>query len=411
MTWLVVIAGLVLVVFVHELGHFWVALAVGMRPRSFYIGFPPALVKVRRNGIEYGIGMIPLGGLVRIPGMHRPAASDLRTFVEPAVREQPDLAPAVGTVRRALEAEDYDTARRAYPELEQDVGAAHLSPAARRSAERALRDLEEGTAPDAYWRASTWKRVAVIAAGPLANILLAFAILFTVFAVSGGPAHTQHYTNKVDSVETGTPAAAAGLRAGDRIVGVDDLPTRTFGEVSHVIGSSHGRPVVLTVVRNGRRVTVGPRPTIRSQGRWIFGFSPAPRVVSYTVGGAARAAGSDLWDVVGGTVTGFRGLVSHQGRSQLSGPVGIVQVSHSQLQAGGTWYLQILALVSMSLALINLLPLLPLDGGHILFSLIEGVRRRALAREVYERVSVVGFAFILLVMVIAFSNDLSGTPH
>jgi regulator of sigma E protease len=76
-----------------------------------------------------------------------------------------------------------------------------------------------------------------------------------------------------------------------------------------------------------------------------------------------------------------------------------------------TWYLEILAFVSMSLALVNLLPLLPLDGGHILFSLIEWVRRRALAREVYERVSVVGIAFILLIFLIAFSNDISGTPH
>jgi regulator of sigma E protease len=114
---------------------------------------------------------------------------------------------------------------------------------------------------------------------------------------------------------------------------------------------------------------------------------------------------------VTGTVAGLGGLFSQHGRSQLSGPVGIVQVSHTELQAGATWYLQILAFVSMSLALVNLLPLLPLDGGHILFSLIEGVRRRALAREVYERVSVVGIAFILLVMVIAFSNDVSGAPH
>ena len=187
MTWLVVIGGLVLLVFLHELGHFSVALAVGMRPRSFYIGFPPALVKVRRKGIEYGIGTIPLGGLVRIPGMHRPAARDLRASTEPAVREQPGLAPAVGAVRRALEAEDYDAARQAYSELEREVGAAHLSPGARRSAERALRDVEEGTAPDAYWRAATWKRVAVIAAGPLANVLIAYLILFVVFAVSGGP--------------------------------------------------------------------------------------------------------------------------------------------------------------------------------------------------------------------------------
>ena len=106
-----------------------------------------------------------------------------------------------------------------------------------------------------------------------------------------------------------------------------------------------------------------------------------------------------------------RGLFSSQGRSQLSGPVGIVQVSQEQLQVGLTHYLEILAFVSMSLALLNLLPLLPLDGGHILFSLIEAVRRRALAREVYERVSVVGFALILLILVIAFSNDVSGAPH
>jgi regulator of sigma E protease len=409
MTWLVVIGGLLLLVFLHELGHFSVALAVGMRPRSFYIGFPPPLAKVRRNGIEYGIGMIPLGGLVRIPGMHRPAAGDLRAFADPAVREQPSLAPAVGAVRRALDAEDYDAARRAYFELEREVSAAHLSPAARRSAERALREVEEGTSPDAYWRAATWKRVAVIAAGPLANVVIAFAILFVVFAVSGAPSGTP--TAKVAQVEAGSPAAAAGLRAGDRILAVNGRPTRTFGTVSHLIRASHGRPVTLTVIRDGRRVTVGPRPTVLRQGRWIFGFSPAARIVGYTTGRAARTAASDLWHVVTATGTGITSLFSSHGRSQLSGPVGIVRVSHSELQVGVRWYLEILAFVSMSLALLNLLPLLPLDGGHILFSLIEGIRRRALAREVYERVSVVGIAFILLIFVIAFSNDVSGPPH
>ena len=409
MTWLVVIGGLVLLVFLHELGHFSVALAVGMRPRSFYIGFPPALVKVERNGIEYGIGTIPLGGLVRIPGMHRPSARDLQVFSEPAVQEQPALAPAIGAVRRALDLEDFDAARQAYPELAREVNAAQLSPSARRSAQRALRDVEEGTAADAYWRAATWKRVAVIAAGPLANVCIAFAILFTVFAVSGGP--SQHPTIKVDNVEAGTPAAAAGLRVGDRIVAVDGRTTRTFDAASHLIRSSHGRPVTLTVLRDGRRVQVGPRATILQQGRWIFGFSPTTQLVHYTTGRAARTAASDLWGVVTGTAQGITSLFSSQGRSQLSGPVGISSDLHSQLQVGLTWYLEILALVSMSLALLNLLPLLPLDGGHILFSLIEGIRRRALAREVYERVSVVGIAFMLLVFVIAFSNDVSGPPH
>jgi regulator of sigma E protease len=409
-TWLVVIGGLVLLVFLHELGHFSVALATGMRPRSFYVGFPPALVKVRRKGIEYGIGMIPLGGLVRIPGMHRPAGRDLQVFTDPAVREQPSLAAPVGAVRRALEAEDYDAARAAYPELEREVEAAQLSPSARRSAKRALRDVEEGTAPDAYWRATTWKRVAVIAAGPLTNVLVAFAILFTVFAVSGGP--SSQPTSKVAAVEPGTPAAAAGLRAGDRVVAVNGRPTHGFAAASQRIRASQGRQVTLTVVRNGRRITVGPRRTILSGGRWIFGFEPAAELIRYTPGEAARTAGSDLWQVVTGTVTGLGSLFSHQGRSHLSGPVGIVRQSHTELQIGLTYYFEILALVSMSLALLNLLPLLPLDGGHILFSLIEGVRRRALAREVYERVSVAGIALILLVFVIAMSNDVSGIgPH
>jgi regulator of sigma E protease len=410
MTWLVVIGGLVLLVFLHELGHFSMALAVKMRPRSFYIGFPPPLVKVRRNGIEYGIGMIPLGGLVRIPGMHRPAARDLQVFIDPAVREQPTLAAPVGAARRALEVEDFDAARRAYPELAREVEAADLSPSARRSAQRALRDLEEGTAPDAYWRAPTAKRVGVVAAGPLANILIAFLILFVLFAFSGGP--SSRATNEVGAVIAGTPAAAAHLQVGDRIVAVDGRPTRSFAAVSHQIRKSHGRPITLTVQRDGRRLTVGPRPTTFQQGHWIFGFEPTAQLVRYPPGKAAGTAATDLWHVVTGTGTGIASLFSSHGRSNLSGPVGIVRVSHSQLQVGLTWYLEILAYVSMSLALLNLLPLLPLDGGHILFSLIEGIRRRALAREVYERVSVIGIALILLVMVIAFSNDVSGgAPH
>jgi regulator of sigma E protease len=409
MTLLVVIAGLVLLVFLHELGHFAVARIVGMRPRSFYIGFPPALVKVKRKGIEYGIGMIPLGGMVQLPGMNRPAARDLRSSVEPAMREQPSLAPAVGAVRRALEAEEYEEARRAGFDLGREVGAADLSPGARRSAERGLREVAEGTSPEAYWRSATWKRVAVIAAGPLANVVVAFLILFLVFTIAGGP--STRPSAEVLAVEGGTPAAAAGLEPGDRIVAVNGLRVGAFDDASRLIRSSHGGAVTLTVLREGRRVNVGPRHTVKQDGRWIFGFEPAAKRVPYPAGRAAHAAGSDLWGVVTGTVTGMRGLVSSQGRSQLSGPVGIVRVSQEQLQVGVSYYLQILAFVSMSLALLNLLPLLPLDGGHILFSLIEGVRRRALAREVYERVSLVGFAFILLIMVIAFSNDVSGAPH
>ena len=382
---------------------------LGIRPRSFYVGFPPAIAKVTRNGIEYGIGSIPLGGMVRIPGMHRPAGHDLESFMGPALRERPELAPLVQSVRRALDADDLARAAARLPELQHETEAAELSSAARRSARRALRDVDEGTGADAYWRQRTWKRIAVIAAGPAANVLTAFAIFFAVYA-TGAPSSTP--TTQVAAVSSGTPAQAAGLQAGDRVVAVDGRTARTFDSVSRLIRASHGRPITLTVKRDGTVVTLGPQKTIYEGGHWIWGFQPAAQLVSYPVGTSARLALSDCWQVVTGTVKAVSSLFGAHQQGQVMSTVGIVRVSAAALKISFSWYLQIVALVSMSLALINLLPLLPLDGGHILFSLIEAVRRRALAREVYERVSVVGFAVILLIWVIALSNDFSGgAPH
>jgi regulator of sigma E protease len=407
--WVVVIVGLLLLVFLHELGHFTVALAVGIRPRSFYVGFPPAIAKVKRNGIEYGIGAIPLGGLVRIPGMHRPAGRDVETFMAPALHEQPGLSAATQAVRRALDAEDFAAARAALPELRREIDGAELSPAARRPARRALRDLEEGTGADAYWRQPTWKRIAVIAAGPLANVLVAFVIFFAVYA-TGAPSQTP--STEVAAVSANSPAAAAGLQPGDRVVAVDGRAARTFDAVSHLIRSSSGRAITVTVERAGGTVTLGPRKTIFSGGHWIWGFEPAAQLVSYPLGHSARLAGNDCWQVVSGTALAIAALVGGHEHGQLQSTVGIVRISAAALRVSFNWYLQIVGFVSMSLALLNLLPLLPLDGGHILFSVIEAVRRRALAREVYERVSVVGFALIILIWVIALSNDFSANaPH
>jgi regulator of sigma E protease len=408
MTWLVVIVGLLLLVFIHELGHFSVALAVGMRPRSFYVGFPPAIVKFRRKGIEYGIGAIPLGGLVRIPGMHRPAARDLETFMGSALREDPTLSGPMQRVRRALEAGDYDNARVAVPELRAAVEAAELSPGARRGANRAVREVDEGTGSDAYWRAPTWKRIAVIAAGPAANVLMAFLLFFGVYLTTS--TLTQG-TTRVQSVSANTPAQRVGLHEGDRIVAVDGKPTSTFPAVSHAIQGSKGDAITVTVERNGKRVRLGPAHTILSQGTWILGFRPGTTTehVSYSVPQSARGAVHLCWLTVTGTGKAIAGLFHKEERKQLSGTIGIVRASEQALREGFSYYLQVLGFVSMSLALLNLLPFLPLDGGHILFSLIEHFRRRAVAREVYERVSVVGFSLILLLTFIALSNDLSGS--
>src|SRR5438309_10461919 len=166
MNFFIAILGLGSLVLVHEAGHFFTARAVGMSPRRFYIGFPPPLVRMRRKGIEYRIGAIPLGGYVKIPGMHRPAAADLDVLFGPALEEQPQIFPKVARVKRALEEFDLDAARTELPALVEGVQAATLGPIAARSARRGLAELRDSLSDEAYWRQRTWKRVAVIFAGP-----------------------------------------------------------------------------------------------------------------------------------------------------------------------------------------------------------------------------------------------------
>jgi regulator of sigma E protease len=403
MTWLVVAVGLLLLIFLHELGHFTAALAVGNRPRGFYVGFGPKLASFTRNGIEYGLRLIPAGGYVRLPGMHRPAAKDIETFLSPALREQPGLAATVQPIRRALEAEDFATAAALLPALRAEVATAELTPSAQRPANRAVRDIDDGTSSDAYWRQPPWKRIVVIAAGPAMNILVAFVIFVAVYA-TGAPSQSLASTTAA-AVQSNSPAAKAGLQVGDKLIAVNGHSAKTFDRLSALIRASHGRPITVTVDRAGRKLTLGPRATRKSNGRWVFGFTPAAALVSYPLAKSARLAADDCWRVFTGTVSAFGGLIHKKERGQLTSAVGIVKVSNEALRVGFNYYLQIVGFVSMSLALLNLLPFLPLDGGHIVFSLVEAVRRRSVAREVYERVSVVGFALIMLIFFIALQND------
>jgi regulator of sigma E protease len=398
----IAIIGLAVLVLLHEAGHFFVARAVGMNPRRFYIGFPPALVKVRRKGIEYGIGAIPLGGYVKIPGMHRPAPSDLDVQLGPALKEEPKLFPKVTRVKRALEAGDLDAARDAVPELDQGVNEADLSPAAGRVARRAVDELRDALSRDAYWRQRTWKRVAVIFAGPGANILLAIALPAIAFMI-GAPGEV---TRTVKAVEAKTPAAEIGLRPGDTIVAVNGTSTPDFESVSARIRGSRGRPVTVTIRRQGDTKMLGPVRTIKSGDRYVLGFQPRLEEINYGLGGALSLSVDRVWEGTKSIITFLPRLVTESGREQVSSPVGIIDYSQRAVEFNFPLYLELLGLISLSLAILNLLPLLPLDGGHILFSLIEGIRGRAVGREIYERVSAIGIALFLVLLFIGLSNDI-----
>jgi regulator of sigma E protease len=408
MTWFVVIFGLGLLVFLHELGHFVVARLVGIRPRAFYVGFPPALVKTVKDGVEYGIGAIPLGGYVRIPWMLRPAASDFASRMGPACREDSVLVPSANVVQRRLAVEDWEGTRTALPQLESAIERSSTSSGARRSAELAVREVDEGTGDDAYWRQPIRSRVATILAGPAMNVLVAFVLFFVVYA-TGAP--TGRATTEVARVEEGSPAAAAGLRAGDRIVAVNGRQTRTIEAFSNEIQASEGRPLTVTVMRDGQTVTLSPARPARRDGRWAWGFVAASELESHSAGESAHFAARDCWRIVTGTVESIGHLFDESEGAEVSGPVGVVRTSEQALTLGIQWYLILLGVVSMSLALFNLLPLLPLDGGHLLFALLEGVRGRAAPRRAYERASQVGMALLGLVFVLALLNDLGAAPQ
>jgi regulator of sigma E protease len=397
----VAILGLALLILVHEAGHFFVARAVGMSPRKFYLGFPPAVAKVRRRGIEYGLGAIPLGGYVKIPGMHRPAPADLDLHLGRALAEAPELSGPVERTKRALASGDMTAAGDEVERLAAAVADARLSPTAARGAERALTDLRDGLGPDAYWRQRTWKKIAVIFAGPGTNLIFAIALLAAVFAI-GVPVDT---TRTVESVLPDSPAAAAGLRAGDEIVALNGRavdPSR----IPETIRASRGAPLEVTVLRNGEQRELGRVTPRLTDGSYRLGFALEPRYESYGALESVRLASETTWEVTKAIGRALGDIATGESRDDVASPVGIVMGSTDALEAGFRYYLQVLALISLSLALLNLLPLLPLDGGHITFSVIEGLRGRSLGREVYERVSFIGIALVLFLFAIGLSNDI-----
>ncbi|HEY0417668.1 MAG TPA: site-2 protease family protein, partial [Gaiellaceae bacterium] len=278
------IVGLALLVLIHEAGHFFAARAVGMTPRKFYLGFGPPIVKVVRGKVEYGIGALPLGGYVKIPGMSRPSAGDLAATLPPEQRE----AHREGLARLDAELErgDYAAARASLAELRP-----------RLDDSRYVQELEWSLEPDAYWRQATWRRLVAIAAGPAINLVFAIVLFTALFLVA-----TTRETNRIARVQTASPAAATGLHAGDRVVAIRGRPV-TAKQIPSAIRATEGRPFRLVVERRGQRVTLGPVRARMSGGAYRIGIAIEAR---QGPGESLPAAAGDAlglsWSVTADTV-------------------------------------------------------------------------------------------------------------
>ncbi len=353
MSWLYIFLGFSALIILHEAGHFFAAKATGMRVEKFFLFFGPKLVSIKRGETEYGIAAIPAGGYVKISGMN------------------PDDRLPPGEEHRG------------------------------------------------YYEQPVWKRIVVIGAGPAVNIALAFAILFFVFLVSG-----QKATQTVGEIVPKSPAAEV-LREGDEILaidgrrypqlGIDSRLERFVDQVSshrcagkQVDGCRAATPVEVTIRRGGAVRTIAVRPEYEAalgHTRIGFGYGSAP--AEYGVGGAADHALDGMWMVTSGTVTVFANILDEEHRKEVSGVVGVSDVANQTINKfGATQALILLALVSLSLGLINLFPFLPLDGGHIFWSLVEKVRRKPVPFRVMERASAVGFVLVIMLFFLGLSNDI-----
>jgi regulator of sigma E protease len=353
MSWLWVFLGFTLLIVLHEAGHFFAAKATGMRVEKFFLFFGPKLVSVKRGETEYGIAAIPAGGYVKISGMN------------------PDDA------------------------------------------------LPEGEEHRGYYEQPVWKRIVVIGAGPAVNIALAFAILFVVL-LSSSTAPTQ----TVEEVFPKTPASGV-LRPGDRLLAVDgrrypgvDQSTRVerfrdqvnthHCEGDQKDGCIAGTPARLTIERDGRVEVVSARPEYSAAAdRLLLGFGFGSEPVNIGAGEAVDRSAGFMWDVTSKTLTVFGNLIHAEQRKEVSGVVGVSDVGHQVIDKFGTTEaLILLAVVSLSLGLINLFPFLPLDGGHIFWSLVEKVRGKRVPFSVMEKAGAIGFILVIMLFFLGLSNDI-----
>lgn len=334
-----------LLIFVHELGHFAVAKLLGVKVLKFSLGFPPTIVSRRWGETEYMIGSIPLGGYVKLLG------------------------------------EDPDSQDKIAPE----------------------------ELPRAFSSKSLLARAAIIVAGPASNYLMAILILCAGY-IAGMPVPA----SKIGKVLEESPALEAGIREGDHVVAIDGAPVSRWDQMSRVIEKSAGREVSLTVERSGDTVGLVVTPRV-SKRKDVFGnplgeigVMSSRETVALGLYGSIYEGCRFTFILTGLVVETIAKLAKAEiSVDNLAGPITIVQASGQSLKKGVFSFIFLLAFISINLAILNLLPVPILDGGHLMFFLVEAIIRRPVTGRIRELATLAGIMFIVLLMVVVFYNDIT----
>jgi regulator of sigma E protease len=351
---------LTIVVFFHELGHFLIARRCGVRVLVFSVGFGPELLGFTdRHGTRWKISAIPLGGYVKFFGDENAAS----------VPDQSAIA--------SMSAED------------------------RRSS---------------FFHKPVAQRAAVVAAGPIANFILAIVIFAAVFATYG----KQSSSARIDAVQPGSAAAAAGFQAGDVVLSIDGRNVSSFSDMQRIVGANAGRTLSFKVDRGGAPVMLTATPALK-QGKDGFGnkycqavlgvsrsMTPAEVKTETVDPFTALALGAaETWFIIDRTFSYLAGVfVGRECADQLGGPIRIAQISGQVASVSFAALMHLTAMLSVSIGLLNLFPVPLLDGGHLLFYGIEAVRGRPLSERAQEIGFRIGLALVLMLMIFATFNDI-----
>jgi len=394
------IVGLGFLILVHELGHYIVAKATKMRVEEFSIGFGPYLVKKRWGETVYGISAFPLGGYVRVTGMHEEEferrVTDLR---EQEAQEASQLAAAAPSG-----AGDAGEGRRKTRRRPQD-------PEDRLAGKRALSAEEIASTPleRRYYAHPLWHRLLFIVAGVLMNMLAAVVFLYAVGVVEG----ENWRTTEIGGVTEGGGAATAGIEEGDRIVSLAGEEIDRWNQLQVEILKHKGESIQVVVERDGEVVTF-PEVEVRvgEDGLGQLGVRSTTEIGHRDIGPlegvafAGRETGNMVVLIFEGIGMMFSRDVPLTGSQGVAGALGIVQISAEVVKSGLTSYLWFLALISVNFALLNMLPLLPLDGGHFILNIAERLRGRSISLRTFERISMFGFALFGVLFFVAMYNDI-----